>query len=128
MADRRDRLAGGEEVRDQAYRLGVGAQVVGVGDTAGEHEPVVVVDRRVGDGPVDGDRVGVVEMVERLDVARLGGQDLGLPTGRLDRLARLGQLDGLDPLVGHEKGDLESCQVACHVYLQMSIPLVKRYP
>ena len=57
----------------KATGVGVGAQGVGVGDAAGEDEGVVVVDGGVGDGRVDRAGLGLVEVVEELDLAGLAG-------------------------------------------------------
>ena len=46
VADRGDRLAAGDEVTDERDRVCVGAQGIGVGDAAGQHQRVEVVDGR----------------------------------------------------------------------------------
>ena len=52
VADDPDRLVLLEEVAYEADGVGIGAEVVGVGDTARDHEAVVVRRIRVGDGEV----------------------------------------------------------------------------
>ena len=104
-------LPASKKSRTNCDRLRVGAQVVGVGDAAGQHEAVEVVRLGVADGAVRREGLALVEVVEGLHVARFGGEQLGLGAGRLDRLARLGQLDFLDPLVGGEEGDFLAVQL-----------------
>ena len=71
VADHADRLAGREDRLDEAQRVGVGSQRIGVRDAAGQHEPVVVVGIGVRDDDVDGEAVALVEMVEGLDLTGL---------------------------------------------------------
>jgi hypothetical protein len=113
VADHADRLGLLEEVTHELDGVGVGAQEVGVGDAAREHEPVVVGGVRVGDRPVDGERIGLVEVVEGLDVV-IGDRDQLRRSARLlDRLPRLGELDLLDPL-GRQERDLLAFQFISH--------------
>ena len=106
VADHADRLGLLEERLDEAHGVLVHAQEVGVGDAARQHQPVVVGRVGVGDGLVDRERVGLVEVVEGLDLAVLDRDQLGLPAGLLDGLPRLGQLHLLDALGGEERDRL----------------------
>jgi hypothetical protein len=114
VADGRDRLAGVEERAHEPDRVRVHAHGVGVGDPAGDHQRVVVLNAGVRDGHVDRERVGLVQVVEALDLARLEGHQLDLGAGLLDRLAGLGVLDLLDTIGGKER-DLLPLQLAGHV-------------
>ena len=114
VADRGDRLALLEEAADEGDGVLVHAQEVGVGDAARQHEAVVVGRVGVGDRAVDRERVGLVEVVEGLDLARLGGEQLGLAALALDRLPRLGQLDLLDALGGDEERDPLALKLVGH--------------
>jgi hypothetical protein len=104
VADNGHRLALLEEPRDEPDGVLVGAQGVRVGHATGEHERVVLARVRFRDLTVDAERVGLVQMVEALNLSRLERDELGLPARFLDRLPRLGQLDLLYP-VGREEGD-----------------------
>jgi hypothetical protein len=53
-------------------------------------------------------------VVERLDLAGLGGDQLGRAARVLDRLPRFGQLDLLDALVGDEERDALALKLVCH--------------
>ncbi len=108
-------LPASKKARTNSTALGLGAQVVGVRDAAGQHQAVVVAGVGVGDDHVDGERVALVEVVERLDLARLGRDQVGLGAGVLDRLARLGQLDLLDALVRDEERDPLALQFISHL-------------
>jgi hypothetical protein len=104
VADRRDRLAGLEERPHEGDRVLVVAQEVGVGDTAREHQAVVVAGGGLGHGLVDREGVTLVEVVEALDLAGLEGDQMRRAAGLLDRLAWLGIFDLLDP-VGRQERD-----------------------
>ena len=95
-----------EERLDKPDRVLVRAQEVRVRHAAREHEPVVVGRVGVGDRLVDGERVGLVEMVERLDLTVLDRDQLGLAARLLDGLPRLGQLHLLDAFGGEERDRL----------------------
>ena len=114
VADRRHRLGLVEERAHERDGVRVGAQEVGVGDAARQHEPVVA--RGVGllDGVVDRERVALVEVVEALDVAGLERDQLRRAAGLLDGLPRLGQLHLLDA-VGGEERDRLALQLSGHV-------------
>jgi hypothetical protein len=114
VADRGHRLAGLEEGAHERDRGGVGAQRVGVGDPAGQHQAVVVVGAGLRDGLVDREGVALVEVVEALDVVGLERQQVGGGTGLLDRLAGLGVFDLLNAVGGQERDRL-ALQLACHV-------------
>ncbi len=98
VADRGDGLARVDERLDEGHRLLVHPQGVGVGDAAGEDQGVVVVDRGVGDGGVDRAGLGLVEVVEELDLAGLRGQQLRRVAGAGHGVPRVGELDCLDAL------------------------------
>ena len=104
-------MPGREEFADEVDRLGVGPQVVRVGDAAGQDEAVELLGLDLADGARRLVGLALVEVVEGLDVAGLRGEQLGLRARRLDRLARRGQLDFLDALVGGQEGDLLALQL-----------------
>ena len=106
VADRRDRLGLVEERAHERDRVLVGAQEVGVGDAAGQHQAVVArgVGRRR--GVVDRERVALVEVVEALDVAGLERDQLRRAAGVLDGLPRIGQLHLLHAVGGEERDRL----------------------
>jgi len=76
VTDRRDRLAGVEEVPCETDRGGLGAQEIGVGHPAGRHQRVILGGRDVIGGLVGLKGVGGGEVVERLDLAHLGRHQL----------------------------------------------------
>ena len=90
----------------EAHRVLVRAQEVRVRDAAGQHEAVVVGRVGVRDRLVDPERVGLVEVVEGLDLAVFDRDQLGLAARLLDRLPRLGQLHLLHALGGEERDRL----------------------
>ena len=73
----------------------------------GQDKAVVVGGVGLGNFPVHGERVAVVEVIEGPDLAGFDGEKLRLPAGFLDGLPGLGQLDLLDS-VSREKCDLLS--------------------
>jgi hypothetical protein len=79
--------SGLEEGTDELDRVGVGSQLV----------------RPEGFAPV--------EVVEGLNLVVLGSEQLDLGTDLPQRLARAGQLDFLDPLVGDEDRDFLALQL-----------------
>ena len=79
-----------------------------------QDESVVFVDRRIGDGDVDVERLGPVEVVERLGLPGLRGQQPGGRAGLGHGLPGLGQLDLLDALARDEEGDGLSVEIMCH--------------
>ena len=103
--------------RTKRHRVGVGADGVGVGDAAGQDQAVVVAGVRGGGGAVDGEAVGRIEVPERLDLAVLGGDQLGSAAGLLDRLPRLGELGLLDALVRDDERDASVLELRGHVDL-----------
>jgi hypothetical protein len=113
VADRGHRLAGLEERPHEPDGVGVGAQHVGVGDPAGQHQAVVVVGAGVGDGLVNREGVALVEVVEALDLTRVQRHQVGGGAGLLDRLAWFGIFDLLDAVSG-EKRDPLALQLASH--------------
>jgi hypothetical protein len=66
VADDRHRLGLLEERAHERDRVLVGAEEVGVGDAARQHQPVVVGRVGLGGRLVDRERVGLVEVVEGL--------------------------------------------------------------
>src|SRR3954452_16338401 len=114
VADDRHGLALLEEPARERDRVGVLAQEVGVRDAAGQDEPVVVVDGRVRHGLVDRERVRLVQVVERLELARVGRDELGGAPGLLHRLPGLLELDLLRALRRDEEGDLLAVQFISH--------------
>ena len=59
MADGTDGPSGRDEVTDELHGVGVQPQRIGVGDATRQDESVVFVDRRIGDGDVDVERLGL---------------------------------------------------------------------
>src|SRR3954454_22125125 len=114
VADRGDRLVRLREVGGELDRALVGTQEVAVRNAAGDQQAVVVVGADIVERLVDRELVGVVEVVEALDLAALEADEVSLRTGVLERLARLDELDLLDA-VGCEDRDLLAVQLARHV-------------
>src|SRR5579859_3097354 len=71
MADGADRLAGAEEVGDECHGLGIGAQPVGVGDAARQHEAGEIGLARFADRQVDIDPGALLGMSHALNLSRL---------------------------------------------------------
>ena len=113
MADDADRLGLLEERAHEAHGVLVHPQEVGVGHAARQHQAVVVGRVRVLGGLVDGERVRLVEVVERLHLAVLDRDELRRAAGLLDRLPGLRQLHLLDALGGQER-DLLAVQFITH--------------
>src|SRR4051812_8030288 len=114
VADRGDRLVRrGERGREPDGVL-VGAQEVAVGHAAGDQQAVVVVGADVRDLAVDLELLGVVQVVEALDLALFEADELGRRAGLLERLAGLDELHLLDA-VGGEDRDLLAVQLAWHL-------------
>jgi hypothetical protein len=113
MADGAHRLALLEEGAHEAHGVGVGPQDVRVDDATRKDEPVVV--RRVGvlHGNVHREGVGLVVMVEPLDLARLERDEVGVAARFLDRLPGLGQLHLLHA-VGREERDSLALELVAH--------------
>ena len=103
MADDGGRLACGEHRPDELHGRGDRPQLIGVGYAAGQYQRVVVCGIGVTDGPVHGEEVCLVQVVERLGLARFGREEFGGPPGVLDRLPWLGELDLLHALVGGQE-------------------------
>src|SRR5690606_35072978 len=124
VADDGDGLARVEERLRELDRLGLGAQVVGVGDAAGQQQAVEL--GVVGDlhGRVDLEGVGPVEVVERLEATGLGGDEAGGAARLLDGLPRLGELDLLGSLRGAQEGDGLALKVGVgHGFLRSTLAL-----
>src|SRR5690606_23202083 len=105
VTDRRDRTALLEEVPHERDGLVVHAQEVGVGHSARQDQSAEGVRRRLADHLLDGERVRLVEMVERLDGAGLRRHQHGFVPGVHRRLPGLGQLHLLDALGCGQKCD-----------------------
>ena len=103
VADGGHDLSVTEERLGEGDRVGVGAQRIGVGHAAGQDQRVVGPRIGVGDLAIGGEHVGLVEVVEALDLGRRRHQVHGR-AGVLDRVPRLGQLNLLHPF-GGEEGD-----------------------
>jgi len=114
VADRRDRLVRLGEAGREAHRALVGAQEVAVRDAARDQQAVVVAGADLVERAVDLVAVGVVEVVEALDLPRLEAHELGRRARVLERLARLGELHLLDA-VRREDRDLLAIKLAGHV-------------
>src|SRR6266508_2395917 len=113
VADCADRLALFEEVAHEVDGVLVLAQVVGIADTAGEDEAVIVARVGLLGRLVHLERVGLVVVVEPLNLAFLDRDQFELRAGLLERLPRLGELDLLDH-VRREKRDFLALQLVGH--------------
>ena len=91
---------------DEGHRVGVHPEGVGVGDAAGQHQGVVVVDLGVAHRHVDLLGVGLVEVLEHLHLARLGAQQLRGVSGVGHRRPGLDQFGLLDAFGGDQERDL----------------------
>jgi bacterioferritin len=111
VADGAHRLLGLDERAHEGNGVRVGAQEVGVGHAAGQHESVVVVGAGVGSRLVSDERLALVEVLETLERALLQRDQVDLGALVLDRLQRVGQLDLLDP-VGGQEGNALAVQLA----------------
>jgi MFS family permease len=111
VADRADRLAGFEDRTDELDRVGVGAQLVGIGHAARQHQAVVVVRVRLAHGLVGGEGSALVQVVEGLDLTAFGSKQVDVGARLAQRISRAGQLYLLDPLVGDENRDSLSLQL-----------------
>ena len=102
MADRADRLAGLEERPHERDRVVVGPQEVRIGHAARENQPVVIGRVGVLHPTVDLELVGLVEVLESLDLALIEGDEVCLGALVLHGLPRLGQLDLLHAVGSQE--------------------------
>ena len=107
-------MSASKNERDELDRLGLIAQLVGVGDAAGQDQAVVIAGIGLGDRPVGLEGVALVEVVEGLDRFLDGGDQVDLSAGLADGPGGLGQLDLLDALVGDEEGDPLAGQLFAH--------------
>jgi hypothetical protein len=114
VADGTDGPSGRDEVTDELHGVGVQPQRIGVGAATRQDESVVFVDRRIGDGDGDVERLGPVEVVERLGLPGLRGQQPGGRAGLGHGLPGFGLLDLLDALARDEEGDGLSVEIMCH--------------
>ncbi len=105
MANGPNRLSLLEERPHEADSVLVHPELVGVRNPAGQNEAVVIGGISLRDNFVYRERVGLVQVVERLDLASLGRQELELGPGPFERLPGLGQLDLLDAFRGGQKRD-----------------------
>src|SRR5260370_2135649 len=103
VADRRDRLASGEEAPDKGDRVGVGPQLVRVGHPAGQHEPGEVSFPCLADLKVNRHPLAPVEVLEELDLVCGRRYEHGLAALREHRLPRTDQLALLGALRGREE-------------------------
>ena len=71
-------LPASKKAADEFQCLGLGSQLVRVGDPAGEDEPVVFARVGLADDAVGLEPVGFVEVVESLDLPGFRGQQLGV--------------------------------------------------
>ncbi len=113
MADRADRLAGAGEGAHEIGGVLDDPELVGIGHAARQHQGVIVAGLRFAQHPVDPDLLARGQVVEALDLALLGGDDLDLGAFLLERLQRLGELD-LFEAVGGQDGDLLALELSGH--------------
>ncbi len=104
MADGGDRLVGPGEVTDEGNGLFLKPQGVGVDHTTGQDEAVVVIGADLAEGLVHADLLALVVVLETLDLAAFGGDDVNIGPGRTHGIDRPVQLD-LFEAVGSENGD-----------------------
>ncbi len=114
MADRADGLAGLGEGADEVGGRLIDPELVRIGDAARQHQGVVVAGLDLAEDPVDPDLVAGRQVVEALDLALLGRDDLDFGAGLLQSLHRLGELDLLEAVGGHD-GDLLALKLSGHV-------------
>jgi len=106
VTNRRDGFAGPHEVPHKGHGRLVEAQLVGVDRATGQDECVELVDRRLADRAVDGERPrGFQIVVTRLDLSGFDRQQFDLSTGSLHGGAWLFEFDLLHAVCG-EDGDL----------------------
>ena len=108
MTDHADGLPRLEEAPNERDGVLVGAHEVRVRHASREHQPVIRRDLGIGRGGVDLEGVGLVEVLEALDLTGLEGHELRRPSRTLDSLPRLGQLHLLHAVGGEE------LRCACH--------------
>src|SRR5215208_3552270 len=106
VADHTDRLARLEEATHETHGVLVHPQEVGVGYASRQHQPVVGGGADLGYYPVHREPVSLVEVVERLDLTRVRGDQLRRPAGIPHSIPRLGQLDLLHALGGDQESNL----------------------
>ena len=66
IIDRRGRLSGPEHALHELHRLRHGAELVGIGDAAGQDEPVIAGRVGIGDRMINGELLALVEMLVSL--------------------------------------------------------------
>ena len=108
VADCGDRLALLEEVPHERDSVVVGAENVRTGNAARKRQAVVVRGVDFADRVIDGELVAFVEVIERLDLARLGSYQVCPRAGALDRLEWPCELNLFDALVCR-RGMRSSC-------------------
>jgi hypothetical protein len=128
VTDRGHRLALLEERAREADRRLLGAQVVGVGDSARKDQAVVITGIDLVNRPIGIEGVALVQMVEGLDLALLRSNEVDLCAGVSNGAQRLGELDLLDALVRDQKRNLFSLQLVSHSILPSLVPLLNSYP
>ena len=97
---------------------------VRVGDAARQHEAVVVVRIRLLHRLVDGEGVGLVQVIEGLDLSALRGDQLWLAAGLLYVLPGSGELDLLHALVRHQECDSPALDLVSHVSVPSGLQLL----
>ena len=112
VTDSGDGLAGFEEGADEVDGGGNGAELVGIGDAAGEKERVEVIGASAAEYGVDFDVGGGRVVVEAFDGAGLQGDDFGCGTRGVESFARLDELDLLDA-IGREDRDALAGECVC---------------
>ena len=113
VADHGDRLARLGEALHEGDGIVVGAERVGVGYAAGQHQPVEVGRGDLADDIVHRERVRLVEVVEALHLTGVDRHELRRAAGLLHRLPGFGELDLLHTL-GGEEGDRLSLEFVSH--------------
>jgi hypothetical protein len=111
VADHRGGLAVLEHALYERDGGVAGSQEVTVRDSPGNHHRVELEMVGVGEGAVHRERVALVEVVEGLDLIVFRSEQIDLGAGLVQRIARAGELDFLDPLVGDEDRDSLALQL-----------------
>ena len=113
MADRGDRLARVEEGLDELDGLRLHAQLVGVGDAAGQQQRVEVLRVGLRERHVNLELVSLVVVIPALHLSAGGRDDFRFRARVVERTARRGQLHLLEAF-GDEYGDLLSGESLLH--------------
>src|SRR5262249_53061965 len=127
MADDSHGLLSLEEILDEAHHLGDGAQRIGIGDAARQHQRHILLRLRLVEGAIDAHFLAFLVMLHTLDVAILWRHDLDLRSLRFERLAWLEQFRLLEAISRHDS-DALALQCLCHAKTLLACLLGLRSP